>query len=431
MRVLVIGGAGFVGSHIVTALLAKGHDVTLGGRGFFCPRFPSLKSIPVDYKTDTNPEVWKPRLNNIDAVVNCIGVLNAKNGEIDCIHHKTPAALFTACQQKGTKHVVQISAKGTEVDRGIAYNDTKKAADDFLKNLNISATIIRPSYVYSHGSYGGSSLFRGLAAMPFFLPVVGKGDQLFQPILAEDLAAMIVNRIETAEPGMVELDGIGPEKVSNLQLLEKTRTWLGFGKGIILRAPMSILNVVSLISCIAPAFPINRTTVGMMKFPDVAASTPEAFEKLVETTGVKPKGYSEILREQPSFVQDRWHARLFLLKPLIRIILALMWIVSGLVSFWIPEGMQQALMHLLPFTNSQFVLLMHCGTGLDILLGILILFNWRPMWIGLLQLVVIICYTAFISIWLPTFWLHPFGPLVKNVPILVLVLVSMAIASDR
>jgi hypothetical protein len=42
----------------------------------------------------------------------------------------------------------------------------------------------------------------------------------------------------------------------------------------------------------------------------------------------------------------------------------------------------------------------------------------RRLWLWRAQLCVIIGYTALITIWLPGFWLHPFGPVVKNLPML-------------
>lgn len=431
MKILVIGGAGFIGSHIVAALLKNKHNVVIGGRQSCNSRFSHIKHIAVNYKTDTQPDIWLPRLENIDAVVNCIGILNASDRVLDAVHHLSPKALFSACKEKGIKHVVQISAKGTEITRDIVYSDTKKAADDALKSLNMSSTILRPSYVYSHGSYGGSSLFRGLAAMPFILPVVGKGNQEFQPILAEDIAKIVVNRIEAQAPGTTELDGIGPERITNLELLQKTRAWLGFSKGIIVRAPMAMIGLMSLAGNLIPSLPINRTTYGMMKIPDVAASEPKALEKLVQTTGIQPKGYSEVLQENPSFVQDRWHARLYLLKPLVRLVLVLMWLLSALTGIFLPEQTKLALEMLSPLNSTQFTLALHASIAVDIVIALLILFNWKPVLIGALQIAAIVVYTLLISIYMPMYWLHPFGPLIKNIPILVLILAQMAIAKDR
>lgn len=431
MKVLVIGGAGFIGSHIVAECLKNGHEVVLAGRKSKDPRFTHLKTIAVNYKTDTRPETWLPRLEGIDAVVNCIGILNNSDNVLDAVHHLSPKALFSACQQKGIAHIVQISAKGTEIDRGIQYNDTKKAADDALKALGVSATIIRPSYVYSHGSYGGSSLFRGLSAMPFILPIVGKGDQQFQPILASDLAKVVLNRLETKAPGVVELDGIGPEKITNLELLTKIRAWLGFKPGMILRAPMAMIGLISKLGALIPSLPINRTTYGMMKIPDVAASTPEALEKLEQTTGVKPKGFSEVLQENPSFVQDRWHARLYLLKPLIRLALVIMWVLSAITGIILPEKTRLMLEALSPLSSAHFNLAIHASIVLNFIIAFLVLINWRPVFMGAVQLIVIIAYTVFMTIYMPMFWLQPFGPLIKNLPILVLILVQMVTASDR
>ena len=58
------------------------------------------------------------------------------------------------------------------------------------------------------------------------------------------------------------------------------------------------------------------------------------------------------------------------------------------------------------------------AAALDIALGILVLSPWRGRWLWLLQIAVVLGYTAILTLRLPEFWLHPFGPLAKNLPYL-------------
>ncbi len=437
LRVLVLGGAGFVGSHIVSELQRRGHEVVLGGRG------PGV-DIQVDYEKDTQSEIWLPRLKDIDGAVNAVGILHGSKKLLEAVHFETPQALFQACfQSSHIQQIIQISAKGSEPDcektQGILYSDTKRAAEKALKNLIAlnplrSATIIRPSFIFSKGSYGGGSLFRALAAFPKILPVVGKGDQLFQPIAAEDLAQIVCTCLENPKQGLRALEGVGPEIVTIQELLEKTRKWLGFKSGRVIHMPLCWVKVLSLLGSWIPGFssvPLNQTSYELMQIPGLAVGSPGSYEKIIQETGVRPQGLSEFLESHPSFVQDRWHARLYWIKPLIQWVLALLWIVSGLWGFVLPDSMTQDIKNMLPFSEIIWIGIQYFSGSLDILIGLWILTGWKTLWVGWLQMAVIVGYTLFISLWLPHFWLDPFGGVIKNFPILVLILVQMALASDR
>ena len=67
------------------------------------------------------------------------------------------------------------------------------------------------------------------------------------------------------------------------------------------------------------------------------------------------------------------------------------------------------------------------AAALDVALGIAVLLRFRPRLIGLVQLLVIASYTLIISVFLPEFWLHPFGPVAKNIPFMAAILVTMAV----
>lgn len=80
-----------------------------------------------------------------------------------CKHHfVTPKALFNAAVKAKVKKVIQISALGVETTK-VDFATSKKTCDEYLLSLPIDAVVLRPSLVYSAGSYRGTSLFRGLA----------------------------------------------------------------------------------------------------------------------------------------------------------------------------------------------------------------------------------------------------------------------------
>ncbi|MGN7619617.1 NAD-dependent epimerase/dehydratase family protein [Rickettsia amblyommatis] len=90
-------------------------------------------------------------------------------------------------------------------EKNTAYAFTKKAAEEYLQKLeNIDWIILQPSLVYASGCYGGTSLFRALATLPYFIPLIGDGLQQFQPMHIDDLTKVIIHCIERKNPHIIK-----------------------------------------------------------------------------------------------------------------------------------------------------------------------------------------------------------------------------------
>lgn len=191
MKVLVTGATGFIGRHVAACLIAAGHEVLIGARdGQRAGRvFPDQRFIACDFTRDLSSEAWSPRLQGVEALVNCVGVLQPRRrATMEAVHLTATAALFDACLAAGVRRVIQVSALGVDTGIDLHYATSKLAADAHLQGLDLDWTILRPSLVYTPaGSYGGTSLLRAQAALPLFVPLPGKGDQRFQPVFMDDL----------------------------------------------------------------------------------------------------------------------------------------------------------------------------------------------------------------------------------------------------
>ena len=428
MNILITGANGFIAREIIARLTTSGHQIIACVHNKLLENIPHTRVFKTDFTKAVTPEYWLPHLKNVDAVINCVGVFQTtKEKMMWNIHFEAPKALFEACKQKGIKKIVHISALG--VDKvAVPYAESKLAIEDFLQSLNCDSTIIRPGLVYGKGAYGGSSLFRGLAGFPFILPMPGNVKQLQQPIHMDDLTLIVERALSLS--GKQILCAVGEEQISVKNLLVTLRNWLGFKKAWTLVVPNKFIQLGAKIGNYIPNSPISDTGIKMMAVDNIASEV--EIKNLETIVHLKPRGFTSGLNGMVSSVQDRWHARLYFLRPLLRISIAFIWIFSGIVSL-LPVSsllgfdlMSQAK---IPLYFQPIVL--YSSSIIDILLGLATLFNYRLLITGFLQCMLILVYTLIISIALPMYWLHPFAPIAKNIPLLVAILIMMALESER
>jgi len=103
-RVLVLGANGFIGSHVAAALSSAGWSVRAGARRIAEParRAPLFDWVVADFARLTTAEAWAPLLVGVDAVVNCVGVLqNGAGDSTRAAHVDGPRALIAACEAAG------------------------------------------------------------------------------------------------------------------------------------------------------------------------------------------------------------------------------------------------------------------------------------------------------------------------------------------
>jgi uncharacterized protein YbjT (DUF2867 family) len=429
LRILVTGAYGFIGRHVVQALLARGHEVVAAVRASRQgTRLPGMGAVPCDFARDVEPGAWIGRLEGIDAIVNCAGILR-ETGEdsFDAIHRRAPVALARAAQQLGARCFVQVSALGDPAD-GV-FVSSKHAADRELLDLALPVTVLRPSVVYAlAGSYGGTSLLRALAATPWVLPVPGAGEQSLQPILADDLARIVVAAIERREPYRGVVNVGGPTPITLRAYMQGFRAWLGLPPGRVVAVPPLLVAAGAHVAERFGSGPFGLTTWRMTQRGN-ALSHADA-RRQVDVFGVESREFAETLRSTPCHTQDRWHARLYPLAPVLRIALALVCLGSAWAGFRLsPEAMLAAAP--LDISAGSAALLGYGGSAIDALLGVLLLVPRTAPTAAKGLFVLVLAYTVSLGMGVPSLWLDPFGGLLKNLIVLPAVLVYLVLADRR
>lgn len=418
MRVLVAGANGFIGAHVAAALREAGHDVVPATRR------PMAGGVAVDFNADTDPAIWAPRLAGIDAVVNCVGVLQDGGGQSsDAIHHRAPQALFAACAAAGVRRVIHVSAISADPQAGTDYADSKRRGEDALRATALDWVVLRPSLVYAAGSYGGTSLLRGLAGLPLVTPLAGDGAQPFSPIHAEDLARAVRVLLERPGPLRLTLEPVGPERLTMAEILAALRSWLGFAPARPLRLPLGLVRAACRLGDLTGAGPLRSTSLAQLQHGNAAPAAP-----FVAAIGFTPRRFADALAGRPAQVQDRWHARLYFVRPLLTAALALLWLVSGLVGLGVPASTTAALLGLPAGVAGGLGI---AASLLDLAIAAAVASGRHAARVGTVQIAVVLGYTIVLTLAAPALWLDPFGPLLKNLPTLAAVLAWMAMGEDR
>jgi uncharacterized protein YbjT (DUF2867 family) len=420
MRILLTGASGFIGQHLLHALLAEGHEVVCAVRKPKQSSDPRLSFIHADFTNDTDKSVWLARLSGIEAVINTVGIFRESGAQtFDKLHVQTPRALFAACAESHEVHmVVQLSALGADEQADTAYHLSKKAADDYLASLPVRAAIIQPSLVY--GSDGTSArVFKALASMPFAVRF-GDAPQLVQPIHVDDVVAAIVSLLrrrlyldqEGAAPRSTQrIALVGPDALPFTDYLAALRTAMGMGRLRVLRLPGGIARLLARAGRWLPG----------------ALLDPEALRMLDRGNTDDPGPTLRLLgrpaRPISSFVLDpraeRARAKLDWLLPILRISIALVWIATAIVSAFVyPAADSYELLARTGIPPELRPLMLYGASAFDMLLGLGILLLKRRRWLWLAQLGLIGFYTIMIAFRLPEFLVHPYGPLTKNLPML-------------
>jgi len=251
VKVLVLGGAGFIGRHVVTALLACGHEVVIGVRdiGRATKKLPSAvrqcELRRVRFEQLTEPADWSPLLENMDGVVNCVGILRERGVEsYERVHHLAPAALAESCARLGIARLVHVSALGLHAEARSGFLTSKLLGEEAIKRSSVDWTIVRPSLLDGEGGFGARWM-RMVARWPIhFLPADATGK--IAPLDVGELGEAITALCETSgRDGLREVELGGPDLHTMGEYLATLRTALGRSPAVCLSAPAWLARVSS------------------------------------------------------------------------------------------------------------------------------------------------------------------------------------------
>jgi nucleoside-diphosphate-sugar epimerase len=436
--IAVLGASGLIGQAVAIQLMRDGFRIVPVARNFTTAQMTAIGDAAVKWPiVDLDNDALKHFMAELkaDIVVNCIGVLqdSAWRGTAQETHTGFAARLIDGMESTGKPCLlVHLSIPGNKEDDHTAFSATKREAERVIEHGSVPFVILRPGFVVAPAAYGGSALIRALAALPFDL-AEREAKRPFATTSIADIAATIAvvgRRWHDGEHRWNAVWDVMERDPLNVgAVISEFRRRLD-GPARHLRLPSWLMGFGAkagdLVSRLGWSPPVRSTALAELRRG--VTGDPQAW---IASTGIEPASLKSTLSRLPATVQEKWFARLYLLKPLILGMLVLFWAVSGLIPLTMAFDAASAILtgHGIPLLMAQVITV--ASSLADIAVGTAIAFR-RTSRVGLIAGIGLsVAYMASAAIITPSLWLEPLGALVKTGPAIVLMLVALAVMDER
>ena len=274
MTVLVLGGSGFIGSHLIARLSADGMRVIVPTRRATRVRhlscLPRVEVLEADIHDDA---VLRRLVAGRDAVINLVGVLHSSRGtpygaQFRRAHVELPRRVVAACAAGGVPRYLHMSALGAAADGPSMYQRSKADGEVAARaEPTVAATIFRPSVVFGPGD----SFLTMFARLQKFVPLVplAGAETDFQPVYVGDVATAFAHAlVEPKTRHQVYALG-GPQIYSLAELVRLAGRYSGHERPVF-GLPDALARLQALVFELLPGAPlISRDNLDSMKVDNV------------------------------------------------------------------------------------------------------------------------------------------------------------------
>ena len=435
-KILVLGASGLIGRFVTDDLRARGLHAVAVARKFSSSQRTSDLDLELPLLSmDSTALARLIRGHGVDVVVNCVGLLQDGPGsDVGAVHRDFVARLLQAMSDSGRAiRLVHISIPGAAADDRTAFSATKREAERLIAASGHRYAILRPGFVIAPSAYGGSAMVRALAALPFQLPAAESATP-FQPVMVEDISATVAwlaaRDIGDNGADAVIWDLMQARRVTLGGVIERFRRSFGTAEYPRITLPALMLDLGArlgdLVSWLGWMPPIRSTAIAELRRG--VEGDPSAW---MAATGIVPADPDNVAGPRSATIQDKWFARLYLIKALVIASLVAFWTLSGFIALFVSYHAAADFLRSHGFPPALVAPVTVLTSLMDIAIGVLIAFP-RTAAIGLLAgIVASFGYMLGAAILTPDLWIEPLGALVKTGPAVVLMLVAFLTLDSR
>jgi uncharacterized protein YbjT (DUF2867 family) len=433
--ILVFGASGLIGRYVTEDLRARGFRAIGLARRFSASQGAGALDLELPILSLQAADLARLiRDHAVGTIVNCIGVLqDGPDSSTGAAHRDFVAQLLEAIVQSGRAvRLIQISIPGEAQEDRTAFATTKREAERLITASDLAYAILRPGFVIAPAAYGGSALVRALAALPFDLPDKEAATP-FQPVAVEDVAMTVAwlaaRDVDDAAVRAVTWDLMQSQATALAGVIENFRRAYGTAEMSRIKLPRVLLDLGARlgdgVSRLGWRPPLRTTALAELRRGVTGDPAP-----WMEATGTVPKAIGQTIGRSAT-IQDKWFARLFLLKPLIIASLALFWTLSGFIALVLSFPATKAILATHGFAAWLVAPFAGITSLMDMSIGVLIAFRKTTAFGLAAGIVVALGYMAGTALLTPDLWIEPLGALVKTGPAIVLMGVGLATLDNR
>ena len=277
-KILVIGGAGFVGRHIVARLVGQGLRVTVPtrhrARAGHLILLPTVEVVESDVSNDDALDLL---LRDHDAVINLVGILQGSRGtpygrEFARAHVELPKRIIAGCARHGVRRYLHMSALGADPKGPSMYQRSKGDGEAAVRASALDWTIFQPSVIFGPEDRFLNT-FATLAKVFPVLPI-GGADVRFQPVWIGDVAQAFVNALDNRDTYRKSYELVGPRVYTLRELVQFAAAASGRPRPV-LALPGGIAQLQARMMELAPGEPLmSRDNLDSMKVDNIASRQP-------------------------------------------------------------------------------------------------------------------------------------------------------------
>ncbi len=297
--VTVFGGSGFVGRHLVRALVKRGWRVRVAvRRPDLAGHLQPIGAVGQIHAVQANlryPDSVRRATEGAEAVVNLVGILFESGDQgFDTVQARGARVVAEAARLSGATRLMQMSAIGAEKGARAAYADSKAQGEAFAQECFAGAVIMRPSIVFGPED-NFFNQFASLARLLPALPLIGGGHTRFQPVFVGDVADAIAKAVDgEAKGGIYELGG--PRVMTFREVLEYILAVTG-RKRLLVPVPFPIAEIQGTILGMLPRPLLTRDQVEMLKSDNVVSAGAIQDRRTLEGLGITPTAVESVVPE--------------------------------------------------------------------------------------------------------------------------------------
>lgn len=271
--ILVTGGTGYVGSHMVRRLAGAGRSVRAMVRDRRrAEREARLSGLSVEWiEADvTRPETLAAAMAGVETVIHTVAIA-VETGErtYERINLQGTANVLKAAAEFGARRFINMSQLGAAPDLPYRFLASKGRAQALVAGSGLDWTAFRPSVIWGPEDEFANTFARLAQMTPLIFPIVGDGQSKFEPVWIEDVVTSVEASLEDRTTYGMEFELGGPEVLTMEQIERRTLAALGARRAFI-RFPIPLIRVaVWLMETLLPSPPVTRSLLELLAVDNV------------------------------------------------------------------------------------------------------------------------------------------------------------------